>query len=348
MPYLIYQIEYTLQLWNSGTTVTICLIHGNYIYTCWVGDSQVVLFNTSTPTTRSTPSHQSSGKPTARKEEPIHPVESPAQPSLTLKSTTEIPHIDALPISQQQHHKSGKKQSPPQPLNMESIEPTLTASSAPLTSPISPRTRAARWGFSFSWFNSLVRGGSGGGGSISSKESSPSEAPHSQPRMRAPLATQEVEEAELVDPETPPESPSDPIAVVEPTPSIVRVPFRYGSLPVGKKKDRQIYHQHQIKGVGSGAASGGSSVSATVKRLSAHFSEPSLNVVAAPVSTVDTTTTALSAGHRISPAGDMRDSRSTSMVEKSLSDSMMPSFKILTPHLHRPEYPVSSYCLLVN
>ncbi|VDL93914.1 unnamed protein product [Schistocephalus solidus] len=33
------------RLWNSGTTATVCLLHEDFIYTAWVGDSQAVLFS---------------------------------------------------------------------------------------------------------------------------------------------------------------------------------------------------------------------------------------------------------------------------------------------------------------
>ncbi|KAL7063480.1 hypothetical protein AAHC03_01336 [Spirometra sp. Aus1] len=33
------------KLWNSGTTATVCLLHEDFIYTAWVGDSQAVLFS---------------------------------------------------------------------------------------------------------------------------------------------------------------------------------------------------------------------------------------------------------------------------------------------------------------
>lgn len=321
------------QLWNSGTTATICLIHGDYIYTGWIGDSQGVLFGPTNNVTKSTPSHQSSNKPILQ-EELIRLTETPVlqtAPSSALGTTTvDIPHIDELEMA-----KSGKKHAPLRPLAMGSIEPPSTAASA-LISPTSPRTRAARWGLSFAWLTSLVRGS--GGNSASSKESSPSDLPQSQLRVRAPLATQEVEESELAEVEDQPTAPVPVSGTV--VHSVARVPFRYGSLPIGKKKERQHNHHQQGTGGGGGGVGG---VPVVTKRLSAHFSEPSLNIASAVGGTtaaVDPTAIALSAGHRISPAGDMRDSRSTSVVERSPSDSPASAFSILTPRMHRPEYAV--------
>ncbi|KAH9286390.1 hypothetical protein ECG_01748 [Echinococcus granulosus] len=326
------------KLWNSGTTATICLIYGDYIYTVWIGDSQGVLFGHANNATKSTSSHQSSNEPVPQKE-PIRLTEASilqtAPSSAPGTTTIDIPHIDEAEMA-----KSGKKHTP-RPLIMGSIESPSIAASA-LISPTSPRTRAARWGLSFAWLTSLVRGG--GGNSASSKELSPSEVPQAQLRVRAPLATQEVEESELMEVEDQPTTPV-PVsrAVVH---SVARVPFRYGSLPIGKKKERQHNHHQQGTGGGGGWIGG---VSVATKRLSAHFSEPSLNVASAAAgatATVDPTTIALSAGHRISPAGDMRDSRSTSVVERSPSDSLASAYNILTPRMHRPEYAVEFVSIL--
>ncbi|KAL5970167.1 Protein phosphatase 1L [Taenia solium] len=327
-----------LKLWNSGTTATICLIHGDYIYTGWIGDSQGVLFGPGNNATKSTPPHQSHNKPIPQGE-PVRLTETPlpqTAPSSALGTTTvNIPHIDEVEMA-----KGGKKHTPLRPLVMGSIEPPSTAASA-LISPTSPRTRAARWGLSFAWLTSLVRGS--GGNSASSKESSPSDLPQSQLRVRAPLATQEVEGLELAEVEDQRTTPVPvPSTVVH---SVARVPFRYGSLPIGKKKERQHNHHQQGTGGGGGGIGG---VPVVTKRLSAHFSEPSLNIasaVAGATATVDPTAIALSAGHRISPAGDMRDSRSTSVVERS-PDSPASAFSILTPHMHRPEYAVEFVSIL--
>lgn len=282
----------------------------------------------STSTSKSTPSHKFPTKATLKVnvEEPtIYPADTSA-----VHQAADIPHIDATEITLPQI--VPKEQAAPHPLNVEPIgSPSITASA--LISPTSPRTRAARWGLSFSWLTSLVRGTNSGGTTSSSKESTPpSEVPQHQRRIRAPLATQEVEETDLLESaSSPKESALVSISVTGRLP-----PFRYGSLPAGgKKEERQKDPQLRLN------KTGGSGVNVPGKRLSAHFSEPSLNVASAGAARVDSADIAMSAGHRISPAGDMRDSRSASVVEKPNSESVAPAYSILTPRLHRPEYAVS-------
>ncbi|VDL17578.1 unnamed protein product [Hymenolepis diminuta] len=341
------------KLWNSGTTATICLIYEDYIYTAWIGDSQGVLFKTtmenksnistitSTSTTKSTPSHNNlNKKPTVEfsAEEPIFPTD--VSSAHTAAAAADIPHIDSTENTLPRPTPS-KKQTVPQPLNVESIgTPSITASA--LISPTSPRTRAARWGLSFSWLASLVRGGENSTDTnASSKESSPPAAETPQILARAPLATQEVVEADLLEPSSPPkQTPAISLSAIKRVP-----PFRYGSLPIGGKKKNRPKEYHLL--LRRNKMSAGANVPG--KRLSAHFSEPSLNISSGEtggVTKVDPGNIALSAGHRISPAGDMRDSRSTSIVEKSNSDTVQSAFNVLTPNLHRPEYPVEFVSVL--
>ncbi|VDO05021.1 unnamed protein product [Rodentolepis nana] len=347
--------ELNLSLWNSGTTATICLIYEDYIYTAWIGDSQGVLFKTtmenkstistitSSSTTKSSPSHSSLNmKPTmeGNVEKPIFPTDVSSAHAAAVAA--DIPHIDSTETTLPRPT-SSTKQNVPQPLNVESIGTPSIAASA-LISPTSPRTRAARWGLPFSWLTSLVRGGGNfTGPNASSKESSPPvlETPQAPILVRAPLATQEVEEADLMESSSPPK----PIPGISLS-AIGRVPpFRYGSLPIGgKKKDRPKEHNLLLS---RNKTNAGTNVPG--KRLSAHFSEPSLNVASGEnddVTRVDPAEMALSAGHRISPAGDMRDSRSISLLEKSNSDAVQPTFSVLTPNLHRPEYPVEFVSIL--
>nr|CDS27337.1 protein phosphatase 2C [Hymenolepis microstoma] len=343
------------KLWNSGTTATICLIYEDYIYTAWIGDSQGVLFKTtmenkstistitSSSTTKSTPSHSSLNiKPTMEGsvEKPIFQTDVLSTHAAAVAA--DIPHIDSTEATLPRSTPSSK-QTVPQPLHVESIRNPSIAASA-LISPTSPRTRAARWGLPFSWLTSLVRGGGNfTGPNASSKESSPPavEIPQTPILVRAPLATQEVEEADLIESSSPPKS----IPGIS-LPGIRRVPpFRYGSLPIGGKKKDRPKEQNLL--LSRNKTSAGTNVPS--KRLSAHFSEPSLNVASGEkddVTTVDPADMALSAGHRISPAGDMRDSRSISFLEKSNSDATQPTYSVLTPNLHRPEYPVEFVSIL--
>uniref|UniRef100_A0A5K3EJT7 PPM-type phosphatase domain-containing protein n=1 Tax=Mesocestoides corti TaxID=53468 RepID=A0A5K3EJT7_MESCO len=288
------------KLWSSGTTATICLVYGNHIYTCWIGDSQGVLFTTTDVKTKTKSATTQNLEETAALERPSKPrhdlVSSGASSIEETEKRKKIGHECVIQ---------------PSPLNLQSVD-APTSSAAALVSPTSPRTRATRWELSFSWLTSLVRGSSN-----SSKESSPSEVPPTSPRqgqVRAPLATQEVAEelGEDVARETSP------------------APCRYGSLPTKKVVTMREQQQSKVP------------VRATSKRLSAHFSEPSL---AAPTEKWPETTPALSAGHRISPTGDLRGSRSTSVVEKPPS-LPAPCFKVLTPCLHRPEHPVEFVSVL--
>lgn len=147
--------------------------------------------------------------------------------------------------------------------------------------------------------------------------SAPLSAPYN--IMRAPLATQEdEEELEL----GPPKAQS----------SKGTVNLRYGSLPVQKKS-------------GDGTGGGGGHRSTTKNRISAHFSEPSL----VEQQRHQSQAMALSAGHRISPVGDLRGSRPASVVGQSAPTLVAKAYKVLTPHLHRPENAVSrAICDLLN